>query len=40
MGRWGMERLLERIDGAPVLDGVHQLPGRLVERGSVAPPAR
>lgn len=40
MGRWGMGRLLERIDGAPVLDGVHQLPGRLVERGSVAPPAR
>lgn len=39
MGRWGMERLLERIDGAPVLDGVRQLPGWLVERGTVAPPA-
>jgi LacI family transcriptional regulator len=40
MGRWGMDRLLERIDGSPVLDGVAQLPGWLVERDSVAPPAR
>jgi LacI family transcriptional regulator len=40
MGRWGMDRLLERIDGAPVLDGVQQLPGWLVERDSVAAPAR
>jgi LacI family transcriptional regulator len=42
MGRWGMIRLLERIDGSPALTGggVHRLPGWLVERESVAPPAR
>lgn len=40
MGRWGMNRLLDRIDGAPVLDGVQQLPGWLVERDSVAAPSR
>ncbi|GAB3603872.1 LacI family DNA-binding transcriptional regulator [Microbacterium aureliae] len=40
MGQWGMRRLLDRIDGAPLLNRVEQLPGRLVERGTVAPPAR
>jgi LacI family transcriptional regulator len=42
MGRWGMMRLLERIDGSPpsTTGGVHRLPGWLVERESVAPPAR
>lgn len=40
MGRWGMDRLLAHVDGAPVLDGVEQLPGWLVERASVAAPAR
>lgn len=42
MGRWGMERLLDRIDGATDErpGRVHQLPGRLVERASVAPPTR
>lgn len=43
MGRWGMTRLLERIDGAgpEAGAGVHRLRGWLVERGSVAaPPAR
>ena len=41
IGRWGMTRLLDRIDGTapPVGDGVHQLRGWLVERESVAPPA-
>jgi LacI family transcriptional regulator len=41
IGRWGMTRLLDRIDGtAPAVgDGVHQLRGWLVERESVAPPA-
>lgn len=40
IGRWGMTRLLDRIDGTapPVGDGVHQLRGWLVERGSVAEP--
>ena len=42
MGRWGMVRLIERIEGAPPRadHGVEQLPGWLVERGSVAAPAR
>lgn len=42
MGRWGMTRLLERIDGSPPLKRgrLHRLPGTLVERGSVAAPAR
>jgi LacI family transcriptional regulator len=42
MGRWGMARLIERIEGTPVpVDlGVEQLPGWLVERGSIAAPAR
>ncbi|MDW4573927.1 LacI family DNA-binding transcriptional regulator [Microbacterium sp. M3] len=41
MGRWGMTRLLDRIDGnAPSHgDGVHLLHGWLVERQSVAAPA-
>jgi len=41
IGRWGMTRLLDRIDGTapPVGDGVHRLRGWLVERGSVAAPA-
>jgi LacI family transcriptional regulator len=39
MGRWGMTRLIQRIEGAPVQDGLHQLPGWLVERGTVAAPA-
>ncbi|WP_127473244.1 LacI family DNA-binding transcriptional regulator [Microbacterium sulfonylureivorans] len=40
MGRWGMDRLLERIDGTPppVEEGPHLLRGWLVERESVAPP--
>lgn len=42
MGRWGMARLIERIEGMPipVEVGVEQLPGWLVERGSIAPPSR
>ncbi|MET0829849.1 MAG: LacI family DNA-binding transcriptional regulator [Microbacterium sp.] len=42
MGKWGMDRLLERIEGTPIpVDQVvEQLPGWLVERGSVAAPAR
>ncbi|WP_194409359.1 LacI family DNA-binding transcriptional regulator [Microbacterium cremeum] len=42
MGRWGMDRLLDRIDGtAPAMsDGMHLVRGWLVERGSVAAPAR
>ncbi|MGN6219620.1 MAG: LacI family DNA-binding transcriptional regulator [Microbacterium sp.] len=40
LGRWGMTRLLDRIDGtAPPAGGLHLLRGALVERGSVAPPA-
>jgi len=41
MGRWGMTRLIERIGRAavPADQGVEQLPGWLVERGSVAAPA-
>ncbi|GEP48951.1 hypothetical protein MSA03_24590 [Microbacterium saccharophilum] len=41
MGRWGMERLLARINGE--LDSppghLERMPGWLVERGSVTPPA-
>ena len=43
MGRWGMTRLLDRIDGTapPIGDGIHLLRGWLVERQSVAvPPSR
>lgn len=42
MGQWGMARLIERIQGTPIPvdQAVEQLPGWLVERGSVAPPAR
>ena len=42
MGRWGMARLIERIDGTPIPvdQGVEQLPGWLVERGSIAAPSR
>ncbi len=42
MGRWGMARLIERIGGAPLGadQAVEQLPGWLVERGSVAAPVR
>jgi LacI family transcriptional regulator len=42
MGRWGMARLIERIEGTPIrVDlGVEQLPGWLVERGSIAAPSR
>ncbi|MCC2031600.1 LacI family DNA-binding transcriptional regulator [Microbacterium allomyrinae] len=42
MGRWAMERLLERIDGTPppAVEGLHLLRGWLVERESVAPPFR
>jgi LacI family transcriptional regulator len=40
MGRWSMDRLLERIGGAPILGRVEQLPGWLVERDSVTAPAR
>lgn len=41
MGRWGMTRLLDRIDGTapPLGEGLHLLRGWLVERGSVAAPA-
>lgn len=41
MGRWGMDRLLDRIEGSapPLEDGVHLVRGRLVERDSVAAPA-
>jgi LacI family transcriptional regulator len=41
MGRWGMTRLLDRIEGTapPLGDGVHLLRGWLVERQSVAVPA-
>jgi LacI family transcriptional regulator len=40
LGRWGMTRLLDRIEGAaPPVGGLHLLRGALVERGSVAPPA-
>lgn len=40
LGRWGMTRLLDRIEGtAPPSTGLHLLRGALVERGSVAPPA-
>jgi LacI family transcriptional regulator len=40
MGRWGMTRLLDRIDGtAPAADrGIHLVRGTLVERGTVAAP--
>lgn len=40
MGRWGMTRLLDRIEGTapPAGDGVHLVRGWLVERGSVAVP--
>ncbi|WP_194397535.1 LacI family DNA-binding transcriptional regulator [Microbacterium atlanticum] len=42
MGRWGMTRLLDRIDGtvAAPAESLHLLRGWLVERGSVAAPAR
>ncbi|HYI50053.1 MAG TPA: substrate-binding domain-containing protein, partial [Microbacterium sp.] len=42
MGQWGMARLIERIQGTPIPvdQGVEQLPGWLVERGSVAAPVR
>lgn len=42
MGRWGMARLIQRIGGDPLGadQPVEQLPGWLVERGSVAAPAR
>ncbi|MFC8682686.1 LacI family DNA-binding transcriptional regulator [Microbacterium ureisolvens] len=42
MGRWGMTRLLDRIDGTapPLGEGMHLLRGWLVERESVAAPAR
>lgn len=42
MGRWGMARLLQRIDGAPTPaeQGIEQLPGWLVERESIAAPPR
>lgn len=41
MGRWGMTRLLDRIEGTapPIGEGVHLVRGHLVERESVAAPA-
>ncbi|QKJ18349.1 LacI family DNA-binding transcriptional regulator [Microbacterium hominis] len=41
MGRWGMRRLLDLIDGSAeaVTGGPHRLPGWLVDRESVAAPA-